>query len=254
MDDEHADRSVSLEQLADLQAGLLDDATAAELRRRIRDDPAVARQYAALEQVRRDLHALADDTADSDIPAEVTARIGSALRDADSQPPRHAVIPGRSAGHGARGSRPAVLAGAAAALAAISISAAVVLSGSDEPARISAGPKAASLTVQRQAGMPWSDRQILALRGKPPELGALAGPDRLRSCLVGLGYSPTTPVLGAATLTAGNRPQVLVLLPGTDRGSAMALVVSAGCSSTDAGLVADAVILDPPATAAQPSR
>ena len=59
---------------------------------------------------------------------------------------------------------------------------------------------------------------------------------------------------GAATLTAGDRPQVLVLLPGTDRGSAMALVVSAGCSSTDAGLVADAVILDPPATAAQPSR
>ena len=254
MDDDQAEQPVSLEQLADLQAGLLDDATAARLRRRIRDDPAVARRYAELEQVRRDLHDLADDRTESDMPADVTARIGSALRDAGSGPARHTVVPGHSAGHGAHTTHPAVIAAAAAGLIAIGIGAAVVVSGSDEPARTSAGPKAASLTVQRQAGMPWPDRQILDLRGRPPELGALAAPDRLRSCLAGLGYSPTTSLLGAATLTMHDRAQVLLLLPRPDDTSVMALVVSPACNSTDAGLTADAVILDAPGPPRQSSR
>jgi anti-sigma factor RsiW len=251
VDDEQA---VSLELLADLQAGLLDDATAARLRRRIRDDPAVARQYAALEQIRRDVRDLADDATDSDLPPEATARIGSALRDAGPRPARHTVVPGRSAGHGARSTRPAVVAGAATGLIAVGIGAVVVLSGPGEPARISAGPTAASMTVQRQAGMPWPDRQILGLRTRPPELGALAAPDRLRSCLTGLGYTPTTSVLGAATLTMHDRAQVLLLLPRADDGAVMALVVSPGCNATDAGLIADAVIPDAPGPSAQPSR
>lgn len=251
MDDEQA---VSLELLADLQAGLLDDATAARLRRRIRDDPAVARQYAALEQIRRDVRDLADDATDSDLPPEATARIGSALRDAGPRSARHTVVPGRSAGHGARSTRPAVVAGAATGLIAVGIGAVVVLSGPGEPARISAGPTAASMTVQRQAGMPWPDRQILGLRTRPPELGALAAPDRLRSCLTGLGYTPTTSVLGAATLTMHDRAQVLLLLPRADDGAVMALVVSPGCNATDAGLIADAVIPDAPGPSAQPSR
>lgn len=253
MDDDQADESVSLELLADLQAGLLDDGTAAELRRRIRDDPALARRYAALEQVRRDVHDLAEDTTASDLPAEATARIGSALR-AAGPGPRHTVVPGRSAGHGARKVRPAVVAGAVAGLVAVGIGAVVVFTGSGEPARISAGPKAASLTVQRQAGMPWPDRQILSLRNRPPELGALAAPDRLRSCLAGLGYSPTTSVLGAATLTMRDRAQVLLLLPKADDGAVMALVVSPGCNSSDAGLAADAVIPDAPDPPTQSRR
>ncbi|MUL75922.1 hypothetical protein [Mycolicibacterium sp. CBMA 226] len=250
MDDEQADQSVSLELLADLQAGLLDDATAARLRRRIRDDPALARRYAELEQVRRDLHDLADDTADSDIPDDVTARIGSALRGAEPQPARHAVVPR----HGARWASPAVIAAAVAGLVAVGIGTVVVVSGPDEPARTSAGPKAASLTVQRQAGMPWPDQQILGLRGQRPDLGVLAAPDRLRSCLEGLGYAPTTSVLGATTLTMHDHAEVLLLLPRPERGSVMALVVTPGCSSTDAGLLADAVIPDAPGPPTQSSR
>jgi hypothetical protein len=254
VDDEQADQSVSLELLADLQAGLLDDATAARLRRRIRDDPALARQYAALEQVRRDVHDLADDATESDLSPEATARIGAALRDVGQQPARHTVVPGRSVSHGARSTRPAVVAGAAAGLLAVGIGAVIVLNGSDEPARVSAGPKAASLTVQRQAGMPWPDRQILDLRTRPPELGALAAPERLRSCLAGLGYAPTTPVLGAATLTMHDRAQMLLLLPKADDGAVMALVVSPGCNASDAGLIADAVIRDAAGPSTQPGR
>ncbi|MUL67024.1 hypothetical protein BOO86_21300 [Mycobacterium sp. CBMA 234] len=248
MDDEHADQPVSLELLADLQAGLLDDATATQLRQRIRDDPAVARQYAELEQVRHDLKDLADNPAPSDIPAAVTEHIGAALRGA--QPARHAVVPGR----GVHASRSAVIAAAAAGLVAVGIGAVVVLSQADAPATMSTGPSVASLTVQRQAGMPWSDRQILGLLSKQPELGPLTGPGRLQPCLKGLGYSPTTQVLGAATLTVHDRDEVIMLLPGTDHGSVMALVVSPGCSSTDAGLIADAVIVEPSAASAKPSR
>ena len=43
------------EMLADLQAGLLDDATGRRLRRRARTDPDAARQLAALDRVRREL-------------------------------------------------------------------------------------------------------------------------------------------------------------------------------------------------------
>lgn len=261
MDDEQAsggdspDQAVPLELLADLQAGLLDDAAAAQLRKRIRDDPAVARRYAELEQVRRDLHDLADDPAESDLPPEVAARIGAALRSGSTQRPAHQVIPPtHAARHGARRPHPAAIAGAAAGLLAIGIGGTILVTSSDRPAPMAVGPTVASLTVQRQAGMPWPDRQILGLLSRPPELGALAGPDRLRSCLQGLGYSPATQVLGASTLTAPDRAEVMLLLPGADHGSLMALVVSPGCSATDAGLVADAVIPDPPAAAPRPSR
>ncbi|MBX7448998.1 hypothetical protein GR927_13435 [Mycolicibacterium sp. 3033] len=78
--------------LADLQAGLLDDETAAAVRRRVRADPDAARTLAALDTVRRHLGRLgADlerDTASPEAPAEVTARIGAALRDAGPPPKR----------------------------------------------------------------------------------------------------------------------------------------------------------------------
>lgn len=77
----------TLEQLADLQAGLLDDATAARLRRRIRDDPEVAGQFAALQRVRHELRDLAAAPA-ADPPPEVTAAISAALRGAGRRPHR----------------------------------------------------------------------------------------------------------------------------------------------------------------------
>ena len=73
--------AASLAVLADLQAGLLDDATAANLRHRVRTDRGLARQLAALDRVRRELADLGGDTASApDVPAAVTARLGAALR------------------------------------------------------------------------------------------------------------------------------------------------------------------------------
>lgn len=81
----HFEGPVTVDLLADLQAGLLDDDAAAELRRRARTDPGVADQLAALDRVRRAVADLGGDAASApEVPADVTARIGATLR---SQPP-----------------------------------------------------------------------------------------------------------------------------------------------------------------------
>ncbi|EUA43579.1 hypothetical protein I552_8320 [Mycobacterium xenopi 3993] len=78
-----ADPPLTVELLADLQAGLLDDDAAARLRKRIRADPQAQRALRALNEVRRDLATLGADPASApDIPPGVVARITAALRSA----------------------------------------------------------------------------------------------------------------------------------------------------------------------------
>ena len=90
MDDNagHEPEPITPELLADLQAGLLDDATAAALRQRVRTDSAAAGMLSALDRVRRDLADLgADQGTAPDVPAEVTARVGAALQAAPPHRP-----------------------------------------------------------------------------------------------------------------------------------------------------------------------
>ena len=111
-----ADAPITPEMLADLQAGLLDDATAARVRRRARTDPEAARQLAALDRVRRELAELgADEASAADVPAAVTARVGAALqavplkREVPPAPSGHHVLGAtgrRAAAHAVRGSLP----------------------------------------------------------------------------------------------------------------------------------------------------
>jgi anti-sigma factor RsiW len=86
-DDAPADVPITPELLADLQAGALDDETAARLWRRLRTDPAAAATLAALDRVRRDLaHLGGDDASASGVPAAVTAGVTAALRAAPPRP------------------------------------------------------------------------------------------------------------------------------------------------------------------------
>ena len=83
-DHSDADPPLTVELLADLQAGLLDDDSAARLRKRVRDDPEAGRILRALNQVRRDVATLgADEAAAPDVPPEVTARVSAALKSAN---------------------------------------------------------------------------------------------------------------------------------------------------------------------------
>ena len=73
--------------LADLDAGLLDDATAARVRRLADTDPEATHTRAALAAVRRELRRLgADDRCAPDVPPAVTDRVVAALRGAPRPP------------------------------------------------------------------------------------------------------------------------------------------------------------------------
>jgi hypothetical protein len=239
------------ELLADLQAGLLDNATAARLRRRARSDPEAARVLAALDRVRRDLADLgADDSSAPDVPAEVTARIGAAVQHAP--PPRHRVVgfTRRTAAHSARHAVPRLqvvgaLAGLCAAVAGVGIGVAMLTHTPERTAP--AGPTADRITVSAspRADVPLSDPQIVGLLTVRPDFGPLADPTKRTSCLGGLGYPAATKVLGARTVEMNGRPGVLMVLPGDNPQALVAVVVTPDCSSADTGLLADKVVTRP---------
>ncbi len=183
---------VPLSVLADLQAGRLDDADAAAVRRRIRDDPDAALRKEALDRVRRDLAQLGIDSGSApEVPAEVTARVHDALR---REPPAHRVVAphGADAAHAARGQGPrvrivAAAVGMCAALAAAGVGTAMLQRAPDRVP--TTGPTAERITVSNHSdGIMLTNSQILDLLGQPPDLGPLADPLRRASCLRGLGY------------------------------------------------------------------
>jgi hypothetical protein len=241
---------IPLALLADLQAGLLDDDTAAMIRRRILDDPEPARRMAGLDRVRRDLADLGTDPASApDAPPDVTARIAAALR--AEPPPKHHVVESSpvTAAHAARGSGPrfrvaAAALGVGAALVAAGVGTVMLLHSPDRTA--ASDPTAERITVSRPTGgLPMTDPEILELLRQPPDLGPLADPQRRASCLSGLGYPTSAAVLGARPLAVDGRSGVLVLLPGDTPRAVNAVVVGLNCSSVDTGLLAERVVTRP---------
>jgi len=255
-----ADAPVTPAMVADLQAGLLDNATAARLRHRARTDPAVARLVQALDRVRDDLaHLGADDSSAPEVPAAVTARIGAALQAAP--PPSHPDIPGQHAvgfahrqpaAHSVRRSVPRLrrlqligaVAGLCAAVVGVGLGTATLLQP-PAPTR-SAGLTADRITVAGPArDIPLSDPEVVGLLSRKPDYGALTDPQRRASCLSGLGYSAATRVLGARPVDMNGRPGVLMVLPGDTPNAFVTLVVGPNCSSADTGLLAETVVRRP---------
>ncbi|MGZ8803442.1 MAG: hypothetical protein ACXWZL_12760, partial [Mycobacterium sp.] len=229
---------------ADLQAGLLDDVTAARLRRQARTDPEAARMLAGLDFVRRGLaHLGSDERSAPDVPATVTARVGAALR---SAPP-----PGSPSGHSlprprlTRAQRAGLVAGGCAVAAAVVL---VALMATRDPApAFLSGPTAAQITVEgtARADFPLSDEELNAALSQPQDLGALADPQRRAACLSRLGYSPTLAVLGGRRLEVSGRPAVLLLVPGGTAEQIRAVVVEPTCGAAHTGLLAETMLAAP---------
>src|ERR1700758_4401335 len=79
--DAGADPPLTVESLADLQAGLLDDDTAARLRKKVRADPDARQTMDALNRVRRDIAALGTDASSApEVAPEVADGVAAALR------------------------------------------------------------------------------------------------------------------------------------------------------------------------------
>src|ERR1700754_1170892 len=202
----------TVESLADLQAGLLDDDTAARLRRHVREDPGAAGVLRALNQVRRDVAAVgADPESAPEPPAGVTARISESRRSA---------VPDGAPGMATHSARPrlrpariaAGAAGVGALLAAIGFGTAALLNA-PEPAP-STPTTAEHITVSTPPmAIPLSAAEIVGLLGRPADYGPLGDPSRRASCLGGLGYPASTQVLGARPIEINARPGVLLVLP-----------------------------------------
>lgn len=230
--DSGADGPLTPDLLADLQAGLLDDATAARLRQRIRSEPEAAHTMAALDRVRRDLADLgADEASAPDAPAAVTARVATALHAARPTP---------------RLRRLGLVTGLGAALVAAAVGGVMLTRDPDPALTRSPGPTAEKITVSRSPQqMPLSDPQIIELLAETPDYGPLAEPQRRASCLSGLGFSADTTVLGARPVDVDGRAGVLIALPADTPKSVLAFVVEPNCNSAHTGLLAHTTVTRP---------
>jgi hypothetical protein len=243
-----ADPPLTVELLADLQAGLLDDDAAARVRKRVREDPQAEHTLRALNQVRRDIAAVgADPTSAPDVPPQVTARISAALRSAGE------VQPHPGAAHSARPHiRPVrvavTVAGVGAVLAAIGVGTAALINA-PEPTP-STPVTAEHITVSTPPmTIPLSQAEILGLLNRSPDFGPpggpLSDPARRASCLGGLGYPASTQVLGARPIEINTRPGVLLVLPGGAPDDLAVFAVALNCSAADTGLLANTQVPRP---------
>jgi hypothetical protein len=245
-DEAGANPPLTVEALADLQAGLFDDDTAARLRKKVRADPEARQTMDALNRVRRDIAALGTDTSSApEVAPHVVDSVAAALRAERPERSRrraaHTVRPGRLP----RSARVAVaVAGLAAAAAAVWLGTAALITA--PPPTPSRPTTAEHITVSRPPmTIPLSDQQILALLDRQPDLGPFADPQRRTSCLVGLGYPADAGVLAARPVEIAGRPAILLVLPGDTPGAVAALAVAPTCSSVDTGLLADRIVNRP---------
>jgi hypothetical protein len=234
-----ADPPLTVELLAALQAGVLDDDTAARVRRQVRADPAAEATLRALNRVRSAVAAVGADPASApDPPPAVTARISAALRSAS----------GSSTGGAAHSARPhtrparliAGVAGACAVVAAIGLGTAALVNAPTP--MLSTQITAEHITVSTPPmAIPLSQAQLLGLLDRSPDYGPPPGPlndpARRASCLTGLGYPASTRVLGAQPIEINARPGVVLVLPGDTPDSVTVFAVALNCSAADTGLL-----------------
>jgi hypothetical protein len=228
---------LTVELLADLQAGLLDDETAAEVRKQVRTDPAAQDTLRALNQVRNDLADAGGDLSSTpEPPPAVVARISTALRASGAA---HSARPPMS-----RARLAAVIAGLCALIAAVGVGTAALLNA--PPPAPDTSPDAQHITVPEPTSRSTpaillSNAQLLELLGQAPDYGAhgaLEDPARRASCLRGLGYPPSASVLGARPFEVNGRPAVLLVLPADTPNDLAVYAVALNCSAVDTGLMA----------------
>ena len=243
-----ADPPLTVELLADLQAGLLDDEAAAQVRRRVRADPAAEGVLRALNQVRRDVAEVGADPAavaeGLQPPPAVTSRISAALSSASPQ----SLQPAHSARPRIRPARViAGVAGVCAVVAAIGVGTAALL---NLPAPTSSTePTAEHITLPTSEPalvIPLSQPQIRGLLDHNPDFGPPGGPledaPRRASCLRGLGYPSSVSVLGAQPIEVNSRPAMLLVLPADTPNDLAVFAVALNCSAVDNGLLASTQI------------
>lgn len=250
----------SLDLLADLHAGVLDQQTADQLRVQVRDDPEAAEVLAALDATSADLAALPPLT----IPDDVSARIDAALENevrawsqqqATAAPQAEPVAPPAEQGGQVidfaaakrRRRRRFTLGaggiGVAAAAAAVVFS--VLPSNTDtsgssnqaQPQPTATGGAPAPLTLQGEQ-VTLNGEQFGEIMKSEQYSSALADPQRLIGCLQSNGVNSGKP-LGAREITLNGKPAQLLVLQGGAIGKFRLLAVGPECGPGNPAKISD---------------
>ena len=250
----------ALDLLADLHAGVPDDAAGHSLRHLMAADPAAAAVFRALEATVADLAALRTAPVGVSVPATVAARIDAALA---------TLTPITSAGAAVGVPLPPAVPDLGAARRAMRARAGARRRGRVGSGRAGGGPLAWAAavaavvlvggvvsgvvggrtdTVQGRAQaqpIDLGDGQlgtaVLASLGAT-DLGPLQDRAVLAGCLSANGVTAGTPLLGSAEVLLRGRPGVLLLLPSGTAGIITALVVGPTCSADDPALITQKAI------------
>ena len=207
----------SVDLLADLHAGVLDEAQEAELWPRVRSDPEARAIIEALEATTTDLANLGTAPAPP-MPADVAARIDAAIaQEAEQAFPQVAPVVSIDAARRTRNKRigwaTGIVAVAAAAIAAVAI--AIPKSDTTEGNPVAVGPPS---TGQASGSAPLALRSdqpqaaVAQLSGGVKDYGPLGTPQALDACLRAAGFPGGQPPVGVRPGTIDGRPAVLVLL------------------------------------------
>lgn len=241
-----SDPPLTVELLADLQAGLLEDEAAARVRSQVRADPHAAAVLGALNRVRGDVAAVGSDPGSApDPPPQVTDRISAALCSAEP-------TAGDAEGPAVHSARPhirparaiAAAAGVCAVLSAIGFGT-VALLHAPEPVPDTPGDVQHITLSTRPMEVPLSQSEIFGLLDRSPDYGTLNDPARRASCLTGLGYPASTQILGARPVEINARPGVVLVVPGDSPHILTVFAVSPNCSAADTGLLASTQVPRP---------
>ncbi|GAB2979523.1 hypothetical protein LWP59_40200 [Amycolatopsis acidiphila] len=204
----------SVDLLADLHAGVLDDHEAAQLWPRVQADPEARAIIEALEATTTDLASLATAPAPP-MPAEVASRIDDALAQEARGATGVAPVVDLAAARRKRNQRIGWISGVVAVAAAAVAAIAIVVPGSGE----TTGTPVAAPPPSAQPG-----GSALAVRSDQPQAavgrlstgvkdyGPLGNAQRLSSCLQEAGFAPTASPIGVRPGTLDGQPAVLALL------------------------------------------
>ncbi|RKT84404.1 hypothetical protein SAMN05421805_103335 [Saccharopolyspora antimicrobica] len=244
----------SLDLLADLHAGVLDEQTAEELRSQVQDDPEAREILAALDATSAELAELPPLT----IPDDVSARIDAALENevrawAEQQQPAVPAAPAAEQGgqvidfaaakqrRRRRFTLGAGMVGVAAAAAAVVFS---VLPNNTESSTPQAqqppspAPSSKPPLALQGGQVSLNGQQFADALNSSQYLGSLSDPQQLLGCLQANGVTSGKP-LGAREITLDGKPAQLMVLPAGALGEFRLLTVAPDCGPDNPAKISD---------------
>jgi hypothetical protein len=215
------DRGPDVELLADLDAGVLDDDRAAQVRATVADEPRAAAVLAALATTRADLAALPEPP----VPPEVAARWDAALAAETGTVPRLATCRGRL--------RPLPALVAAAVVVAALVAGLLWARPAAPEGSLPLSPGQVDLVTLGRAALGATDA------------GALADPARRAACLRAAAAgeaAPDAPLLGGRQVEIDGEQAVLLVLGTGELGRFRVVIVDRDCGPEGGRLLGSALV------------